>query len=41
MKDYAIPISLVGAALIIVGGLAYLVSADTGSTGLVLSLIHI
>jgi len=35
MKDYAIPISLVGAALIIVGGLAYLISPDTGSTGLV------
>ena len=35
MKDYAIPISLVGAALIIVGGLAYLISPDTGSTGLI------
>ncbi len=35
MRDYAIPISLVGAILIAVGGLAYLVSPETGSIGLV------
>ncbi len=35
MRDFAIPISLVGAALLVVGGLAYLVSPETGSIGLI------
>lgn len=34
MKAYATPISLVGAALVLVGGSAYLIAPDTGGIGL-------
>lgn len=35
MKAYATPISLIGAALALIGGAAYLISPDTGRIGLI------
>ena len=34
MKNYAVPLSLVGAALILVGGVGYVIAPETGGGGL-------